>query len=180
MRYVSVLRGINLGAHKKILMADLKDLYESLGFANVVTYIQTGNVSFDTRSRSPNALIKKVEAAIRKKYAFDVPVQLRTRAQLDEIVRGCPFAKVDADTAGTKVLVTFLASKPENKSLPIIRGYLQPREEVVVAGTCVYLHCPDGYATTKLSNNFLEKKLGVQATTRNWKTVLKLFELSAG
>ena len=178
MNYISILRGINVGGQKKIRMADLKSLYESLGFENVVTYIQSGNVIFDAKVRSMARSKTTVETAIEEYYGFHVPVEIRTRGDIEKIIHNLPFEVVDFEENGTKILVTFLSSKPSAEKLTSIQPYVKAPEELVVIGTEVYLYCPNGYGKTKLSNTFLEKKLGVEATTRNWKTVQKLYELS--
>jgi uncharacterized protein (DUF1697 family) len=179
MKYISILRGINVSSQKKIKMADLKSLYELLGFQNVVTYIQSGNVIFDAPVKNKSDLKKKIVEAIEEKYRFHVPVEIRTNLEIGDIIKNCPFGSVDLGKDGTKVLVTFLSSTPSEDRVSDIQKYVVAPEELVVRGKEVYLYCPDGYGKSKLSNTFLEHKLGVEATTRNWKSVHKLYELSA-
>ena len=178
MIYISLLRGINVSGQKKIKMADLKSLYESLGFQEVTTYIQSGNVVFHATVKSQSALKKKIEGAIEKKYHFHVPVEIRTHREIRAIIENCPFHSVDLAKEGTKILVAFLSSKPPEDRISHIQKYVSSSEELVVRGREVYLYCPNGFGKSKLSNNFLEHKLGVEATTRNWKSVNKLSELS--
>jgi uncharacterized protein (DUF1697 family) len=159
-------------------MADLKSLYEFLGFQNVVTYIQSGNVIFDTTVKNKDVLKAKIEDAIEKRFKFYVPVQIRTNREIGNILENCPFGSVDLGDDGTKVLVTFLSSKPSEVRVSYIQKYVLPPEKLFVRGKEVYLYCPNGYGKSKLSNIFLEHKLGVEATTRNWKSVNKLHELS--
>ena len=178
MKYISILRGINVSGQKKIKMLELKSLYESLGFQNVVTYIQSGNVLFDSNEKNNDELKTNIEEAIDKKYKFHVPVEIRTKREFGNIINNSPFGPVDLAEEGTKVLVTFLSSKPDKiKISNIIKCVVSP-EKLVVKGEEVYLYCPNGYGKSRLSNAFLEKKLEVGATTRNWKSVLKLYELS--
>ncbi len=177
-KYISILRGINVSGQKKIKMADLKSTYENLGFQNVVTYIQSGNVIFNAERQSRIELVSTIEALIEETYHFHVPVQIRTNSEFESIIQGCPFGAVDIDRDGTKVLVTFLSSAPEETAIAGIQEYVAAPEKLVIIGTEVYLYCPNGYGKSKLSNVFVEKKLGVEATTRNWKTVLKLYQLS--
>jgi uncharacterized protein (DUF1697 family) len=176
-KYISILRGINVSGQKKIKMADLKSLYELLGFQSVVTYIQSGNVIFDT-SKNRGDLKVIIEKAIEEKYKFHVPVELRTNHEIENIISNCPFGSVNLAEDGTKVLVTFLSSEPqEGMALDIQKNVVAP-EKLVIRGKEVYLYCPNGYGKSKLSNTFLEKKLNVEATTRNWKSVYKLHKLS--
>ena len=181
MKYISLLRGINVSGQKKIIMKDLKALYESLGFKNVVTYIQSGNVIFDSDSDgdgSDEDVIAKIQSTITKQYGFDVPVQVREASYFENIIEACPFSELDLIEEGMRVMVTFLADVPSEENIVKLMAYVKEPERLVLVGKEVYLHCPNGYGTTKLNNNFIEKKLGVGATTRNWKTILKLHALS--
>jgi len=108
---ISLLRGINVSGQKKIIMKDLKALYESLGFENVVTYIQSGNIIFKS-NQSEDALISLIEKAIANKYGFDVPVQVRDTKALNSIINALPFSELDLVSEGTRVMLTFLASLP--------------------------------------------------------------------
>ena len=173
-----MLRGINVSGQKKIKMADLRSLYLSIGFSNIETYIQSGNVIFDTGSESKIEIKSRVEKAIGEKYKFYVPVEIRTHHEIAEIIENNPFGPVDLVEDGTKVLVTFLSSKPADDKISGINKYVVTPEKLVVVEKEVYLYCPNGYGKSKLSNTFIEKKLGIGATTRNWKTVHKLHDLS--
>ena len=178
MDYISILRGINVGGQKSIKMNGLVSLYESLGFQNAVAYIQSGNVVFNAAGTIASAVREKIETAIQEKYKFHVAVEIRTHQQVGDIIQNCPFGNVDLDNDGTKVLVTFLSEKPQNAKVAEVQKYVNEPEQLVVRDTEVYLFCPNGYGKSKLSNVFLEQKLGVEATTRNCKTICKLFELS--
>lgn len=177
MTYLAILRGINVSGQKKIKMQDLRSLFESLGMQNVRTYIQSGNVIFESNIEDKKELKAEIETRIEKQYKFHVPVELRTRLEWKEIVDGCPFAPIDVKTQGTKVLITFLSDEPTAGRLIEIKTYVHPPEQLIVKGREIYLNCPNGYGKTKLSNTFLERKLGVVATTRNWKSVVLLHEL---
>ena len=177
MTYISLLRGINVSGQKKIIMKDLKALYEALGFENVVTYIQSGNVIFESDA-DEQILIGKIEEAITEKYGFDVPVQVRRASKLENIVETCPFAELDLIEEGTRVMVTFLESQPSEESVAKLMTYVKEPERLVCMGRVVYLHCPNGYGKTKLSNAFIENKLKIGATTRNWKSVCKLWDIT--
>ncbi len=179
MKYISILRGINVSGQKKIKMADLKALYEEQGFESVTTYIQSGNVIFESKAKLNTEDLKKViEKAIEEKYAFHVPVDIRTNQELEQIVGNCPYEEAKEEENGTKILVTFLQSAPSNQKQELLLEYVKSPERLTIQGREVYLYCPNGYGKSKLTNTFLERKLGISATTRNWKSVKKLHELS--
>ena len=176
MKYISLLRGINVAGKKKIIMKDLKALYESLGLGDVITYIQSGNVIFESDEKN-DVLIDKIENTITQKYGFDVPVQIRTVNDFKHIIEVCPYSDLDLVEEGTRVMVTFLEAVPSAENIDKLISYVKEPERLVLVGKEVYLHCPNGYGKTKLNNNFIEKKLLVGATTRNWKSVVKLYTL---
>jgi len=176
MKYISLLRGINVTGQKKIIMKDLKALYESLGFDDVVTYIQSGNVIFTSEVKVGTA-IAQIEEAISKQYGFDVPVQVREVSDFESIIKNCPFSELDLAEEGTRVMVTFLDAQPTDENTEKLMTYVKEPERLVVVDREVYLHCPNGYGKTKLTNNLIENKLKVRATTRNWKSLVKLCDL---
>ncbi len=165
--YISMLRGINVGGNKKIKMSDLAALYESLGFKDVETYIQSGNVVFSSRERSPSALSKAIRNKIKESFGFDVVVVVRTGDEMEKVLENNPFKEKDAG----KLHVTFLSDPPAAKPLDVFDAVKDKSEEYSFSGKEIYLFLPYGYGRTKLSNNFFENKLKVSATTRNWRTV---------
>ena len=175
--FISILRGINVSGQKKILMKDLKLLYENLEFTEVKTYIQSGNVVFNINQKiNETTLCKKIEDAIFSKYAFEVPVIIRTAEEIHDIINNNPFLKEDAINP-EKLHVTFLKEKPLTSNLKSIEPLNYLPDRFKIAGREIFLHCPVNYGETKLSNKFFESKLKVSATTRNWKTVNMLFEM---
>jgi uncharacterized protein (DUF1697 family) len=174
--YVAMLRGVNVGARNRIKMPALAKVFEDLGHTDVVTYIQSGNVVFKSRSTSESVLSRKLEACISSDLGGDVAVLLRTRAELATVVRANPFLKQNADPS--KLHVTFLAARPDAALVKKAAAFDAGADEFVVRGRDVYLHCPNGYGTTKINNGFFEKKLQATATTRNWNSVTKLLELA--
>jgi uncharacterized protein (DUF1697 family) len=177
--FISILRGINVSGQKKVLMEDLKSIYTDLGFSEVTTYIQSGNVIFSTPGdRSAGELSDRIEKAIENKYHFQVPVIIRSAPEIKAVLASNPFLTengIDPD----KLHVTFLGSEPQPSALSAIQTFDFPPDRFGIIGREVYLYCPGGYGNTKLSNSFFESKLKVKATTRNWKTVGKLGELSS-
>lgn len=174
IQYVSLLRGINVSGQKKIKMADLKDLYESLGFVNVITYIQSGNVIFTYSEANVTVIQRMIEQAVKEKYSFDVPVTLCSKQEFTLALDNLPFENIDVDEEGNKVLFTFLSKPPSAEDISVLLEYVNAPEQLIIKGNVVYLYCPNGYGKSKLSNVFLEKKLKVLATTRNLKSVVKL------
>jgi uncharacterized protein (DUF1697 family) len=169
--YVAILRGINVGGHRKILMADLKKLMEQLGFDQVTTYIQSGNVVFLSDEKMlPDDLAQKISQAITGKFSFEVPVVVRTFDEMQQTLKNNPFSG-DRSIDPQKVHVTFLSQAPEEEFLHEIREYDYPPDTFIPAGKEIYLHCPEGYGNTRLTIAFFESKLHVTATARNWKTV---------
>jgi uncharacterized protein (DUF1697 family) len=171
--FVSMLRGINVGGQKTVRMGDLKALYESLGFQRVLTYIQSGNVVFDWTGNDPTGPARMIREGIGRRFGFDVSVIIRTAEELDSVAASAQFPGKDE----AKVHVTFLSGEPAVSARAEIDRAKGPGEECVVSGKEVFLFLPNGYAATKLSNAFLEKKLGVTATTRNWRTVKVLHSM---
>ncbi|MCK3683025.1 DUF1697 domain-containing protein [Maribellus sp. YY47] len=174
---ISILRGINVSGRNSIKMADLKTAYEALGFQRVTTYIQSGNVVFESSETDQEKLSKKIHLQIQSTFGYDIPVLVVNVDSWQQIIEQNPFAK-DSSKDPAFLHVTFLASAPELSSKDAILTRLSNGEEIQITSGAVYLYCPHGYGRTKLNNNFLEAKLGVQATTRNWKTTLKLLEIA--
>ena len=177
--YISMLRGINVSGQKMIKMTELKALYESLRLKNVTTYIQSGNVIFQSKEKDPVSLGDAIEKAIDKTFGFSVTVVLRHPAEFRRVINKCPFlgsAKIDE----SRIYVTFLKSRPalalvETMALLVNKSI----DTYLISGNEVFLHCPNGYGRTVFSNGFFEKHLKVAATTRNWKTVQTLLAMSS-
>jgi uncharacterized protein (DUF1697 family) len=173
--YVALLRGINVGGRTKVSMADLRALFDALGAEDVKTYIQSGNVVFRSRD-SGAALSKAIEKRINSDLELNVTVLLRTKAELEKVLAGNPFVGGGRDVS--KLYVTFLAEKPDRTRVAGLAPKNAGSDEFRVVGHEIFLHYPNGYGRTKLSNTYFEKQLGVRATTRNWRTITKLVELA--
>jgi uncharacterized protein (DUF1697 family) len=174
--FISMLRGINVSGHNKISMADLKDLYESLDFHNVVTYVQSGNVVFDSANKDVSKLSAQIESQIQKSLNLSVSVILRDINDLKSIITGNPFIKRKKDPI--KLYVTFLQESPAPFDFNKLPALSNESEEFIIVDKEIFIFCPNGYGRTKLNNNFFEKKLNVIATTRNWNTVNALYKLA--
>lgn len=168
--YIALLRGINISGQKPVRMAELKALFESLGFVQVETYVQSGNVVFDCASTEPAAAAAQIEAEIQRRLGFTVPVLLRRTDDFERILSQDPYPAADP----AKRYVTFLYSPPSADLLAKLAVPAGCSDEFTVLGEEIHLHCPGGYGVSKLSNTFFENKLKVTATTRNWKTVTTL------
>jgi uncharacterized protein (DUF1697 family) len=168
---VALLRGINLGARNKIGMADLRELFAALGAGDVKTHLQSGNVVFKGAVEA-----SAIEARIKRDLGLDIAVLVRTSAQLDKVVKGNPFANKVKHPK--QLHVTFLMESPPAARVKELDPERSPGDEFAVVGREVYLHTPNGYGVSKLSNAYFEKKLGVAGTSRNWNTVTALAELA--
>ena len=173
--YISMLRGINVSGQKQVRMADLKKLYESLSLANVQTYVQSGNVVFDSSEQDAAKLRRAIEAQIEKTFGFSVPVLMRSADDFQRVIESHPFAQEDP----VRVLVTFLYERPDQSKWDNLRLYKDKVDQFALGEQEIFLFCPGGYGKTKLSNTFFEKKLDVIATTRNWKTVNALYAMAS-
>lgn len=172
-----MIRGINVG-NKRIKMADLRDLYTSMGFESVKSYIQSGNVIFKSANNDPIYLAKIIIEKIFETFSYQVEVVIRNMDELKTVVESSPFA----DKEEKYVHVTFLSNIPSEAMVQTIDpeniNGIKSSEQFIVKSREIYLYLPEGYGRTKLTNNFFEKKLGLSATTRNWKTINTLLEIA--
>jgi uncharacterized protein (DUF1697 family) len=171
-RCVALLRAVNVGGRNKVPMGQLRALFEELGHTDVTTYIQSGNVVFTASRKVTEA---DLEAAMAEHFGFHVDVMVRTAAEMRAVVGRHPFPEVDVAT----VHVGFLASAPAAKVVAGLDVARFAPEEVTFSGREMYLHLPNGMGRAKLPT-YLDRRLAVAWTARNWKTVLKLLELADG
>ncbi len=175
-RYVALLRSVNVAGHGRLAMNELRASFEDLGYTDVTTYIQTGNVLFTSSSKSEKNIAAAVEQRLAEDFGDSPAVLIRSVADLRRVGSSSPYTKAGADPA--RHHVTFLATLPTKAALDALALPPSRRDELVVDGKEVYVHTPDGYAETKYTGAFLERRLGVVSTTRNWNTVSKLCELA--
>jgi uncharacterized protein (DUF1697 family) len=177
---ISLLRGINVGGHHQIKMDDLRDLYESLGLRNPRSYIQSGNVVFQTSLQNLDKVAVSLNEAIAKRYGFRADVVLRTHTELRALLTMNPFAARPVDPA--KNLVMFLSGALTPDAAATICALSIAPEELHSDGRHLHGHFPEGIGRSKLpvliEKNL--KKLNIAATARNWNTVLKLLEMADG
>lgn len=175
--YISILRGINVSGQKLIKMDALKQMCENLNFIYVQTYIQSGNIVFQSEDSELSNLEELISKQILLQFRFDVPVIVLSIEKLQQIIASNPYTSDQTkDISG--IYVTFLSSPAKEIHIDIIKQKLLQEEEVTLTENAVYLYCPNGYGKTKLTNTFLESKLKVNATTRNWKTTNELLRMA--
>lgn len=176
---LALLRGINVGGHKKVPMAELRCVLTEIGLTDVRTYIASGNVAFDDGedvegagdSSASSPLVTSIERAIADHFGFDVPVVLRTAAEIAAVHRASPYV---ADDAGKLVHVCFLDAAPTPDALAAVDPDHSPPDVFAVVGRDVYVHTPDGLGRSKLDLT----RLAAKTTMRNWRTVGKLVDLA--
>lgn len=173
--YITMLRGINVSGKNTIKMNELKILYESLGFENVFTYIQSGNVIFNVNEEDPDKITEIIESGVNKEFSLEVSVIIRTLTELTQIVKGNPLLKSGEPD---KLHVTLLSHTPGINEVNNFTISKDEGEEYRIIGKEIFLYCPYGYGRTKMTNSAFEKKLKVKATTRNWNTLNKLYEIA--
>ncbi len=173
---IALLRGVNVTGNHMIKMADLRALCESLGHCNVQTYVQSGNVVFQTSERDHARLGAKIEAAIEKTHGFRPDVVLRTVPEMREVIAKNPFAKRE-DIEPGKLIITFLATEPTAESRAALSSLKPDPEELRASGREVYVHFPDGMGRSKFVP-VLGRALKGKGTARNWNTVTKLLEMA--
>ncbi|MBN8588962.1 MAG: DUF1697 domain-containing protein [Rhodothermia bacterium] len=175
--YIVLLRGINVGGHKKIRMQDLTTYLQEMGLEDVKTYIQSGNLVVKTSETDPVALSERIAQCIKKHYPFEVEVIVRTLSAFRKSWIENPFlARLDADPE--KIYVTYLINTPTHKQATSLTNIYFPPEEFIWQSNEVYVYCSNGYGRTKLDNGLFERKLQTKATTRNLKTIRKLLEMA--
>jgi uncharacterized protein (DUF1697 family) len=170
-RFVALLRGINVGGHNKVPMADLRDTAAALGFTSVATYIQSGNLIFDASDDEPS-LVVRLEKGIAARYGFEVPVVIRTARQLRAIAAEHPLAGGGSDPRF--LMVAFLDRPPEVAVEEAIDPAEHAPDRYLLDGREMYLDYPKGSGRSKLDHSLIERRLEVRATVRNWNTVTKL------
>ncbi len=175
-KYIALLRGINVSGQKPIKMADLKSLFEDLKYKNVITYIQSGNVLFDSENSNSDTLANEIADKIKQQYGWDVPVISISSDYLKVVSENSPFIN-ERNESTDRLYVTFLKDEPNAELAEKFKAFDNKPDEFVLKGKVLYGFVPVSYGNTKFSNNFIENKLKTTATTRNWKTVLKLLEM---
>ncbi|MEN8790450.1 MAG: DUF1697 domain-containing protein [Flavobacteriaceae bacterium] len=174
--YIALLRGINVGGHKKIIMADLRNHFLKWGFKDVKTYIQSGNIIFTSEETKVEELSGRIRNGILNAYGFEIQVWVCERTKLNRIVGQNPYE--NANDAGQKVYFIFMTSSPDAELAARLQSVEFDNEEFTITRDCIFLYCKNGYGKAKCSSGFFETGLKVKTTARNNRTVNKLIELS--
>ncbi|MFB6522685.1 DUF1697 domain-containing protein [Streptomyces sp. NPDC056401] len=178
-KYAALLRGINVGGNKKVPMAELRQVLEGLGHEDVQTYLQSGNAVFAAAGgKDPDALARELEAAIEAHFGFRVPCLVVDGAYLRAVADACPFPA--ADLEGKQLHATFCSEQPAESRFASIDAPAHLPEEYRVGDRVIYLYAPNGLGRSKLAEALAKPAVvkGLDVTTRNWNTVVKLVELT--
>jgi uncharacterized protein (DUF1697 family) len=158
-------------------MDQLKKLMSSLGFEKVLTYIQSGNIIYQTKKTDPLKISEDIKKGIQKEFGYDVPVFTLNDQSLEKVIDNNPFRKDNSKEAAF-FHVTYLAAFPVQERIEVLKSIDTKNDVFEIVGQTMYLYCPNGYGNTKLTNTFVESKLKVGATTRNWKTCNELLNIA--
>ena len=175
-RQVALLRGINLGAHKRVGMAQLRDTLRAAGYGEVRTHLQSGNVVL-TSEQSPTLLGEQLNDRIRAAFDIDVDVVVRTRDELADVIERDPFGELVDDPKLYQV--SFLAAEPASQVIDDLRTVDVAPERWSVSGREIYAWHPNGIQRSRLAGLLTDRRLGVSTTARNWNTVTKLLALAS-
>jgi len=175
MLYIALLKGINVGGHKKVPMAELRELLTKSGFKDVKTYIQSGNVILRSTEKNIQKIEKQIKAAIFNHFCFEVSVLVKTKEDLKRIFNDCPFSE-DKKKASYFMM---LHEIPDDALVKIASEKVYDGEAYKIIKNCIYYYSAKGFGKSKFNVNFFERKLETFATARNYNTMVKLLSLSA-
>ena len=173
-KLVALLRAVNVGG-RKLPMAELSALCEGLGWSEIRTYIQSGNLVFEADA-APAALEAQLEKALSARFGFEVPVVIRTSPQWKALVASNPFAK-ESETEANWVLAGLSKAKLDPGAAAAIQAKAASGERVVQAGEALWFHYPAGVGTSKLTPALIDRAAGSAVTARNWRTIIMLNEM---
>ncbi|QAA32464.1 DUF1697 domain-containing protein [Clostridium manihotivorum] len=177
--YIALLRGINVGTKNRIKMSELKEYFENLGYTNVKTYIQSGNVIFRSEL-DENQIKEQLESNFEDRFGFSTKMILRSSEELNNIIRNLPFSEEDIEKAestseGESLYVSLMQQVPLEENIKLLEAYKNEYDKYEVIGRDVYLLFGKSIRNSKLATNLT--KLKVTDTVRNWKTLSKLVSL---
>ncbi|MDT0558538.1 DUF1697 domain-containing protein [Ichthyenterobacterium sp. W332] len=173
--YIVLLRGINVGGHRKVPMTELREILSQAGFVSVKTYIQSGNVILQSSFSEPVKIKNSIQKLIKDHLGFDVPVLVKSRKELQRIFDDCPFP----DTKKQQAYFVLLRDTPKQELVTKASEKTYQNDEYVILNDCIYLFASKGFGQSKFNMNFFERNLETSATARNYKTMLKLLSLSS-
>ncbi|MFB6366107.1 DUF1697 domain-containing protein [Paenibacillus elgii] len=172
--YIALLRGINVGGHNKIKMAELKRTLETMGLHRVQTYIQSGNVLFESEE-SPETLRLRIEEEIRAVFGISITVVLRMAEELERIIADCPYAAISL-AEGESIHISLLTEAPPQKVVDLLSASERDNDEYYIHGREIYFLFRQSILDSRLAKHL--NKLGDMVTTRNWNTMNKLAALA--
>lgn len=173
--YIALLRGVNVGGHNKLPMKQLRALMENIGYQKVNTYIQSGNVIFQTEQNDKKKISNSLRSGIEKNHGFKPDIMLLELEEMKEAVASNPFPEAVDDPRSLHL--NFLAARPSNPDMDSLEEISKESERFELIDRVFYLHAPDGIGRSKLAGK-TEKTLGVSMTGRNWRTVQKIMEMA--
>jgi uncharacterized protein (DUF1697 family) len=156
-------------------MAELASLFKDLGFSDVQTYIQSGNVIFKS-DNTEGELREKIEKGISDRFGYDIAAMIRTVDELEALFLSNPYLKED-DFNPAKMAVIFLHEKVTDIQAAKVSTINYPPDKFQIGEREIFIYCPNGFGRTKLYTNFFENKMGVTGTTRNWKTITTIRDI---
>lgn len=174
-RQIVLLRGINVGGHRRVAMAGLRELLTSLGYVDVQTHLQSGNVVLRSGIR-PERLARRLEQELAAGLGLEIRIVVRTRDELADVIDRNPLGAVATDPS--RHLVSFLSAAPDPNVVRELDGVDVAPEQFAVSGREIYAWHPHGINKSRLAKVLSEERLGVTATARNWNTVTKLLALA--
>jgi uncharacterized protein (DUF1697 family) len=173
--FAALFSGINVGGNRIVKMAELRAFFEELGFADVASYVQSGNIVFRAKKGDAATLTKQIEAAFEKKWGFHSRIMVRDLAWFERLVRDNPYPQVAADS--TKLHAYALEREPTAEEIARLAEKCTGPESCEVKGDVLYLHAPDGLGKSVFAN-LIPRTLKVPGTARNWRSVLALLEMA--
>lgn len=176
--YLALFRAVNVSGHNIIKMEHLRKVMEGEGYKNVATYIQSGNVVFTTGETDKAKIKREIETLLYKEYGHDVFNFILDEAELQKAIDNNPYTDPQPEPSGIKkYFVAFLSGDTTPQGLDQMKKYNRSDDEFKAIGNILYLKLSQSAADSKLTNSFIESKLGLKSTTRNWNTTLKLLEM---
>nr|WP_322624424.1 DUF1697 domain-containing protein [uncultured Flavobacterium sp.] len=176
--YLALFRAVNVSGHNIIKMEHLRKLMETEGYKNVATYIQSGNVIFTTDETDKAKIKREIETLLYREYGHDVFNFIVDEAELQKAIDNNPYTKAEPEPQGVKkYFVTFLSGEATTQGLDQMKKYNRSDDEFKAIGSVMYLKLSRSAADSKLTNSFIESKMNLKSTTRNWNTTLKLLEM---
>ncbi|WP_396166273.1 DUF1697 domain-containing protein [Flavobacterium sp.] len=176
IKYLALLRGINVSGHNMIKMDALKKMLENMGFKNVETYIQSGNVFLDSEEENAASVGFKIKQEISKVFGYDVPVIMVSKTDLELCFKNNPYLK-EKECDFKKLYVAFISKELSPLAINDLKISNFKPDEAAIDGSRIYIKYAIGAGKTNLDQKYIEKKLNVVSTIRNWNTVTKLLEM---